>query len=325
MTIKDCIDMVDNLKPNQYTILDKVQWLSFIEGVIINDVLKTHEGYDGKYDDFSGYSEDKLSVPLIVQSPYDRLYTAYLKMKIDEENGETARYNNSAAMFNSYMDEFKKYYNKTHMPLNITDKATTKPTNKPSVGLSEAEFENLKKDMTYILTEYFAEMVSEVRIAEVIRQFALNNMQMLKGKDGYTPIRGTDYFNESDKEAIRTYVASLYGKEISTIDNSIRDITSALNELKAKVVEKVVTITLKASKWVWMANGDRCSQVVSIPEATAYSKIDLQLSEEQLAIFHEKDITFVAENVGGTITVYCIGQMPANDYTIQATITEVSI
>jgi hypothetical protein len=54
---------------------------------------------------------------LIAPSPYDRLYTAYLKMKIDEENGETARYNNSATMFNSYLLEYKKHYNKTHMPL----------------------------------------------------------------------------------------------------------------------------------------------------------------------------------------------------------------
>jgi hypothetical protein len=86
MTIKECIDIVDNSKPNQYSTREKVMWLSFIDETIINDVLKTHEGYDGRYDDFTGYSEDKLSVPLIVKSPYDRLYTAYLKMKIDGEN-----------------------------------------------------------------------------------------------------------------------------------------------------------------------------------------------------------------------------------------------
>lgn len=117
MTIKECIDLVDNVKPNQYSIEDKVRWLSFLDHTIINDVLKTHEGYDGRYDEFDGYSVDRLSDGLIVQNPYDRLYEAYLKMKIDEENGETARYNNSATMFNSYMTEYKKHYNKYHMPL----------------------------------------------------------------------------------------------------------------------------------------------------------------------------------------------------------------
>ena len=117
MTLKECIDLVDAVKPNQYTIEEKVHWLSFLDHTIINDVLKTHEGYDQKYDEFDGYTADRLSDGLIVEKPYDNLYEAYLKMKIDEENGETARYNNSATMFNSYLTAYKKWYNKNHMPL----------------------------------------------------------------------------------------------------------------------------------------------------------------------------------------------------------------
>ena len=117
MTIKECIDIVDSLKPNQYSIEDKVRWLSFIDRIIINDVLKTHEDYDEKYDLFDGYSADKLGAKLIVPAPYDQLYTEFIKMKIDEENGETARYNNTATMFNSYLTVFKKWYNKHHLPL----------------------------------------------------------------------------------------------------------------------------------------------------------------------------------------------------------------
>lgn len=117
MTIKECIDTVNNTKPNQYSDDDKVKWLSYIEGTIINDVIKTHEGYEGQYEEFEGYSPDKTNVKLIVGAPYDVLYVAYLKMKIDEENGETARYNNSATMFNAYLMEYKRYYNKHHMPL----------------------------------------------------------------------------------------------------------------------------------------------------------------------------------------------------------------
>lgn len=117
MTIRECIDRVDAVKPNQYGVEEKVRWLSFLDAIIINDVLKTHEGYKGEYDEFTGYSEDRLGAKLIVGSPYDALYEAYLKMKIDEENGETARYNNSATMFNSYMEEYRKHYNKHHLPL----------------------------------------------------------------------------------------------------------------------------------------------------------------------------------------------------------------
>lgn len=117
MTIKECIDAVDNVKPNQYSIEDKVMWLSFLDGIIINDVIKTHEGYKNEYEEFEGYSPDKLGVKLIIESPYDNVYIAYLKMKIDEENGEMARYNCSATMYNAYLMAYKKHYNKIHMPL----------------------------------------------------------------------------------------------------------------------------------------------------------------------------------------------------------------
>lgn len=139
MTIKECIDIVDSLKPNQYSILDKVRWLSFIDKIIINDVLKTHEGYDGRYDNFTEYSPDRLAIQLIAESPYDRVYIAYIKMQIDGENGEMARYNNSTKTFNTYMLEYRKYYNKTHMPLSITDKPN-KPIDKIETSDEQDEF-----------------------------------------------------------------------------------------------------------------------------------------------------------------------------------------
>jgi hypothetical protein len=206
MTIKECIDIVDNMKPNQYSAKDKVMWLSFIDEIIINEVLKTHEGYDGRYDEFSGYTEEKLSVPLVVPSPYDRLYTAYLKMKIDGENGETARYNNSATEFNAYMMEYRKYYNKIHMPLNVTDGRKPKPL-KQTTGIPEAEYENLKRDLYAMLSEDFAEMTSDDKLYDIVTDYARNNVEMLKGKDGidgadgkdgYIPQKNIDYFDGKD-------------------------------------------------------------------------------------------------------------------------------
>lgn len=221
MTIKECIDAVDNIKPNQYSIREKVQWLSFIDEIIINDVLRTHEGYDGRYDNFEGYSENKLSESLIVGSPYDRLYTAYLKMKIDEENGETAKYNNSAAMFNAYMMEYRKHYNKTHMPLDVTKKNHPLPQNKKPSNISDAVYENIKRELYALLSENFADMVSDDKIYDIVMRFVNNNIELLKGKDGqdgvdgedgkdgadgkdgYTPVKGVDYY---DGELGQNYV-----------------------------------------------------------------------------------------------------------------------
>ena len=72
----------------------------------------------------------------------------------------------------------------------------------------------------------------------------------------------------------------------------------------------------------------RYKQSVTINNAaiTPNSKIDLQPTPAQLAIFHEKDVTFVAENDDGQITVYCVGQMPKNTYDeIPVTVTEVVV
>ena len=289
MTIKDCIDIVDSLKPNQYTMKEKVMWLSFIEEIIINDVLKTHEGYDGRYDLFEGYSEDKLSVTLIVQSPYDRLYTAYLKMKIDEENGEVNRYNNSMVMFNSYMSEYRKHYNKTHMPLSAYDRAKLMPPNRVSSGLSNAEYENLKRDMTYILTEYFSKEVSPDKLYDIVKSYIQNNIDLFKDKK--TDVSAPSY----------AFINILGGASNWTAE----DVTDSTGNLV----------------------GVRYGQRVNVNNAviTKRSKVDLQITSEQMVIFYKKDIAFVTENDGGVVTVYCVGQIPENDYKIQAIVTEVSV
>lgn len=91
----------------------------------------------------------------------------------------------------------------------------------------------------------------------------------------------------------------------------------------APAVARIVNISLFADAWV-EKNG-YYSQVVSVEGATSRSQVDLTPSVDQLAIFHDKDLAFVTENVGGVVTVYAIGQKPTNDYTMQATVTEVNV
>ena len=86
---------------------------------------------------------------------------------------------------------------------------------------------------------------------------------------------------------------------------------------------KIREVTLLASAWI--GNDKLYHQVVDIEDVTENSQVDLTPNVEQLAIFYDKDLTFVTENEGGTVTVYAIGQKPTNDYTIQVTITEVSV
>ena len=76
----------------------------------------------------------------------------------------------------------------------------------------------------------------------------------------------------------------------------------------------------------WVKDADnRYYQVVTVQNAivTVNSKVDLLPDAAQLSIFHEKDLTFVAENEDGVVRVYCVGQVPQNEYDIHVTITEV--
>lgn len=98
-----------------------------------------------------------------------------------------------------------------------------------------------------------------------------------------------------------------------------------LESLKGKsaIVPKIGWVTLLASAWEGANN--LYHQVVNIDGVTENSQVDLTPDVQQLAIFYEKDLSFVTENENGIVTVYAIGQKPENDYTIQVTITEVDV
>jgi len=118
MTVRECINSVDALKPNQFGDEEKVRWLRLLDQMIYVNVIQTHEMNEGEeIGRFPAYTVEDMDHALIAQTPHDELYVAYLKMKIDEENGETARYNNSAAIYNMHFAEFTKWYNRTHMPI----------------------------------------------------------------------------------------------------------------------------------------------------------------------------------------------------------------
>ena len=99
-----------------------------------------------------------------------------------------------------------------------------------------------------------------------------------------------------------------------TIDNRLEALENS--------VPRISEVTLLASGWV--GDVSPYSQVVEIYGVTKYSQVDLKPSVEQLDIFHNKDIGFVAENEDGVVTVYLIGKKPENDYTMQVSITEVN-
>ena len=93
--------------------------------------------------------------------------------------------------------------------------------------------------------------------------------------------------------------------------------------LATKPASIITEVVLRASEWE--GTDGLWSQILTIDGVTMNSQVDLKPSAEQLAIFHNKDLAFMTENEYGVVTVYAIGVKPTQDYTMQASITEVVV
>lgn len=116
MTILEAIAKIDSVKPNSYTQVNKVEWLSDLDGIVKTAIIDTHEGGEGIV--FNGYdAETDTSTELLVPAPFEDIYIKWLEAKIDYYNAEYGKYNNSSVAYNAAFSEFERYYNRHHMPI----------------------------------------------------------------------------------------------------------------------------------------------------------------------------------------------------------------
>ena len=139
-----------------------------------------------------------------------------------------------------------------------------------------------------------------------------------KGDTGATGANGKDGKDGKDGISPTVDIVAINGGYRITITDA-----SGTKSFETTTASRLTSIALPASAWT----GDTSpySQVVAIDGVTEYTKVDLLPSVDQLAIFHNKDLAFVTENEDGVVTVYAIGDKPTNDYTIQASLTEVNV
>lgn len=117
--------------------------------------------------------------------------------------------------------------------------------------------------------------------------------------------------------------------EIEDVEYVIQNpsIEERLNTLENANNKKTVgSVTLLSANWIDDDNKYKQENVViEGVDITPYSKVNLQPSAEQLTIFHDKDLEFVTENEDGNVTIYVLGDKPANDYIMQVTVEEVNV
>lgn len=86
---------------------------------------------------------------------------------------------------------------------------------------------------------------------------------------------------------------------------------------------KLTTITLSASKW--SGSSSPYSQVVTCSGVNANSKLDLQPTAAQITKLQDAEISLMASNNNGTVTVYAFGGKPTENYQMQVLITDVEV
>ena len=111
MTTREAIDICDRMRPNDFSYAEKEMWVRELEARIEEEVILTHEKGE---EAVKMHEEDGI---LYAVSPHDSMYLSFLLANIDRANGESARYNESAAVFNAQYTAYAAWYNRTHMPI----------------------------------------------------------------------------------------------------------------------------------------------------------------------------------------------------------------
>ncbi|MEG1578241.1 MAG: hypothetical protein RR336_05715 [Oscillospiraceae bacterium] len=116
--INEIIERVGRVRPDALDDGTKSGWLIELDGKLYRDVILKHVPLSGEVMPVPprSFPEDAAK-PLIVPVPFDILYDLYLMSQIDFCNREMDNYNNSALAFNTALDDYKRDYHRTHLPI----------------------------------------------------------------------------------------------------------------------------------------------------------------------------------------------------------------
>jgi hypothetical protein len=146
----------------------------------------------------------------------------------------------------------------------------------------------------------------------------LDSAWVLKEADTMTACNG--YY------AVEYYVNTYADGRINIDENHVR---GTFYKAADVTIARKATITLKTNNWVYDSTDLLYKQTVNVSNLTkpltANSVIDLKPTPAQLSKFYNKGHTFVTGNNNTVITVYCIGQKPTEEYTLNVEITEVDV
>ena len=112
-TVKQVLEQVDAMLPNQYTTAEKRRWLLQAEGFVVREVHQPHAGGEETEVPPEDTGEDTV---LLVQPPFDSLYPHYLCAMTDAALGENDRYAGEQAQYNSILAELAAWLRRKNLP-----------------------------------------------------------------------------------------------------------------------------------------------------------------------------------------------------------------
>jgi hypothetical protein len=115
MKIVEAIATLDELKANTYTQTNKVMWLSRLDAMVTENVLKHYKGNEEVV--FEGYDENDLETELLMPEPFAEAYIRYMSAQIDLHNADYEEYNNTIELFNDMYQQYKNWYNRNHQAI----------------------------------------------------------------------------------------------------------------------------------------------------------------------------------------------------------------
>ena len=113
ITLNEIITYFDSQVPNQYSRENKVEWLSEIDEMIYELIIKDRE--NSEISSFNGYNADTDDeTELLVPAMFKDLYRYYIEKNVYYSNREINAFNNAAQLFEMNYENYFAWYNRNH-------------------------------------------------------------------------------------------------------------------------------------------------------------------------------------------------------------------
>ena len=113
VTLDEVISYFDEQCPNQYSRENKIAWISELDELIFENIIKDRE--NPEITEFTPYTaETDGDTELLVPFMFREIYRYFIEKSVAYSNRETIAYNNALQMFEAYYDNYYSWYNRSH-------------------------------------------------------------------------------------------------------------------------------------------------------------------------------------------------------------------